>query len=164
MKCKILNISDQLIIKVPLMIQKDKDEPFYIIKMNKLNNLYRVSLNYEHLNKLYGLRINFIRNLEKVSNKSNKLFKISGQTISINPEFKLTNNLYKVEKDEGFVKNYEDKINCCKIIKYLFIDKYDQNNVTTIFIIKRDYEDNCNFSILFSSVNFYNIDDFLATI
>ena len=164
MKCKILNISDQLIIKVPLMIQKDKDEPFYIIKMNKLNNLYRVSLNYEHLNKLYGLRINFIRNLEKVSNKSNKLFKISGQTISINPEFKLTNNLYKVEKDEGFVKNYEDKINCCKIIKYSFIDKYDQNNVTTIFIIKRDYEDNCNFSILFSSVNFYNIDNFLATI
>lgn len=164
MKCKILNISDQLIIKVPLMIQKDKDEPFYIIKMNKLNNLYRVSLNYEHLNKLYGLRINFIRNLEKVSNKSNKLFKISGQIISINPEFKLTNNLYKVEKDEGFVKNYEDKINCCKIIKYSFIDKYDQNNVTTIFIIKRDYEDNCNFSILFSSVNFYNIDDFLATI
>ena len=164
MKCKILNISDQLIIKVPLMVQKDKDEPFYIIKMNKLNNLYRVSLNYEHLNKLYGLRINFIRNLEKVSNKSNKLFKISGQTISINPEFKLTNNLYKVEKDEGFVKNYEDKINCCKIIKYSFIDKYDQNNVTTIFIIKRDYEDNCNFSILFSSVNFYNIDDFLATI
>ena len=164
MKCKILNISDQLIIKVPLMIQKDKDEPFYIIKMNKLNNLYRVSLNYEHLNKLYGLRINFIRNLEKVSNKSNKLFKISGQIININPEFKLTNNLYKVEKDEGFVKNYEDKINCCKIIKYSFIDKYDQNNVTTIFIIKRDYEDNCNFSILFSSVNFYNIDDFLATI
>lgn len=146
------------------MIQKDKDEPFYIIKMNKLNNLYRVSLNYEHLNKLYGLRINFIRNLEKVSNKSNKLFKISGQIININPEFKLTNNLYKVEKDEGFVKNYEDKINCCKIIKYSFIDKYDQNNVTTIFIIKRDYEDNCNFSILFSSANFYNIDDFLATI
>lgn len=146
------------------MAQNDKDEPFYIIKMNKANNLYRVSLNYEHLNKLFGLRINFIRNLEKVSNKSNKLFKISGETISINPDFKLSNNLYKVEKDEGFIKNYEDKINCCKIIKYSFIDKYDPNNVTTIFIIKRDYEDNCNFSILFSSINFYNIDDFLATI
>ena len=164
MKCKILNISDQLIIKVPLMLQSDKDEPFYIIKMNKSNNLYRVSLNYEHINKLYGLRINFIRNLEKVSNRSNKLFKISNDKISINPDFKLLNNLYKIEKDEAFIKNFEDKINCCKIIKYSFIDKYDSNGVTTIFIIKRDYENDCNFSILFSSVKFYNIDDFLATI
>lgn len=164
MKCKILNISDQLIIKVPLMLQSDKDEPFYIIKMNKANNLYRVSLNYEHINKLYGLRINFIRNLDKISNRSNKLFKISNDKISINPDFKLLNNLYKIEKFETFIKNFEDKINNCKIIKYIFIDKYNSNNVSSIFILKREYKADCNYSILFSSTSFYSIDDFLLTV
>lgn len=146
------------------MLQSDKDEPFYIIKMNKSNNLYRVSLNYEHINKLYGLRINFIRNLEKVSNRSNKLFKISNDKISINPDFKLLNNLYKIEKDETFIKNFEDKINNCKIIKYIFIDKYNSNNVSSIFILKREYKADCNYSILFSSTSFYSIDDFLLTV
>ena len=161
MKCNILNISDQLIIKVPLMV---KQEPFYIIKMNKANNLYRVSLNYEHLNKLFGLKINFIRNLNKISNKANKVFKITKDEIVLNSDYDFKSNLYKVEKFETLVKNFEGNINNCKIIKYVFVDKYDSNNVSSIFILKREYKTDCNYSILFSSTSFYNIDDFLLTI
>ena len=165
MKCKILNIKNSLIIKTPLMIES---EPFFYIKMNKDCNNYRVSFNYDHLNKTYGIKFNFIRNLGKISIKKNDIFDIINDRVNIiydDKNQKLKDGLYNIQKELFNAKVLDSKINnSCQITKFIFKNKYADDDLTTIFILKRIYENDVNYSMLFSSRKYYKIDDFLETI
>lgn len=169
MKCKILNIKDSLVIRVPLLIDND---PFFYIKLNKLSNNYRVSFNYDHLNKMYGIKFNFIRNFDKIHIKNNCLFTILNNNITLGKIDSLSSNniselskLYYISKEDFNVKVLDSTItNNCSITKLTFKSKVDKTDITTIFILKRLYDDTVNYSILFSSCNYYKLDDFLETI
>ena len=99
MKCNLLNIKKCLIIKVPLMIEL---EPFFYIKVSKDDNSYRVSLNYDHLNKLYGIKFNFIRNFNKIKTKNNSIFTIDNDVVKIVPNI----DEYEETLNEALKSNY----------------------------------------------------------
>ena len=93
MKCNLLNIKKCLIIKVPLILEL---EPFFYIKVSKEDNSYRVSLNYDHLNKLYGIKFNFIRNFNKIKTKNNSIFTIDNDVVKIVPNIEMNNDIYNI--------------------------------------------------------------------
>lgn len=163
MKCKILNIKNSLIVKTPLMIDL---EPFFYIKMDKECNKYRVSFNYDHLNKMYDIKFNFIRNLNKINIKNNCVFNIVNDKVNVNLNLiEEQHERYIIEKKEFNVKVLDSKItNSCHITKFIFKNKFTPTDITTIFVLRRLYDTDVNYSMLFSSYKYYKIDDFLETI
>jgi len=152
-------IATQIIKKIPLMIGK---EPYFYLKLSKDSNLYRLSLNYEYINKVFNIKLKFIRNLNKVLLKKNNIFTIDKSKIY---DFKNTvSSIYNIIIDEYDICVFSQPNNKCYVSKYTFINKLDDSDVTTIFIVNRSYNYEENYSILFSSNMYYDIDTFLETV
>jgi hypothetical protein len=79
-------------------------EPFFYIKVSKEDNSYRVSLNYDHLNKLYGIKFNFIRNFNKIKTKNNSIFTIDNDVVNIVPNIEMSNDIYNIVKEDFSAK------------------------------------------------------------
>ena len=168
MKCNLLNIKKCLIIKVPLILEL---EPFFYIKVSKEDNSYRVSLNYDHLNKLYGIKFNFIRNFNKIKTKNNSIFTIDNDVAKIVPNIEMSNDIYNIVKEDFSAKALGSELtesckttNKCYITKFIFTNKFDPKDISTLFVFKRVYGRENNYSMLFSSYKYFQIDDFLETI
>ncbi len=119
--------------------------PYIYLKYNINSNRYRISSNYEFLNKNYDLKIQYIRDLNKID-KNNILFNIKDKCITLKDDDKFDKDTFK-EDDLNFVNVY----------------KYINHNFkkTIIFIFKRVYKDDINYSIFFSSDVFYSLNEYL---
>ena len=161
----------------------DNNDPFFYLKLHKVSNIYRISLNYEHLNNCYGLKLKFIRDLEKIYNKHNTLFNINLIDDNISRDHKLYNIVLNSLSDDMLSKlnlkyefiseNFETKVqsedvkyipNKCFITRLTFKNIKNLDELTTIFLFKRLYDSDVNYSILFCSTTYFNIDSFINSI
>jgi len=128
----------------------DNPLPFFYIKMDKLSNKYRISLNYEYLNIKYNLKINYIRDLDKID--KNLLFEICNEnnvSIEESPAVRYIKDEFKITDDN-----------------YLEISKYEDDYYvgTVFYIFKRVYKDDVSYSVLFFSDIFFNLNMFLDSV
>jgi len=131
---------ENLSLKVPVL---HRTAPFIFLKMNKYNKNYRLSANYKYLNSKYDLKMNFIRDLDKIHYPDNKFFTIKENVIYL----KKNNNI-----QEWLLKESED--NTLYISKIIYDD-------TSIMVLKRIFQDDINYSIFFGSLSYYNLNHFL---
>ncbi len=127
-----------------------KFSPFIFLKLDYESARYRISTNYEFLNKNFNLKINYIRDLEKVDRLDNSIFEIKDN---------------KIIPDQEYFKSFRIDVsstNYCTVHKYL--DKTEEN-VSSILIFERVYiekdEKDTNYSILFVSDEFFSFNSYL---
>jgi len=117
---------------VPLGLINQK--PYFFIKWAKKDKRYRVSTSFKFMNTKYGLHINIIRNLTKVKdiNYLNNLLYLLKQ----NPKTNITNDFY-------------------------YYNITDEENKTEIFLIERRWDNEKNITIVFFSINYWSLRDYL---
>jgi hypothetical protein len=130
-------------IKVPIM---HRSVPYVYLKMSNDCNRYRLSANYKYLNENYNLKMNFIRDLEKIYNNNNKFFNIVDNKIII--------------KDRVQAAKYQtwevgDDFNKLNITRIIF-------EATTILILHRDYKGDINHSLFYASTDDIDLNIFLG--
>lgn len=125
------------------------NSPYFYIKLSHCSNTYRISLNYEFLNKTYGLKLKFIRNLSKIHQQYNKYFNINNKIVLFNKDV--------FHESSEIIISDDNKI----IINKIIIDGLNNNDKTSLFIFKRIYKNDINYSILFCSTVNYTLDEFL---
>lgn len=138
---------DTISIKIPIL---HRTIPYIYIKASTVCNSYRLSGNYKYLNEHYNLKINFIRDLTKISewNWNNSYFNINND-VSIG---------IKTKHDWQTWNLSHDTHNSLSINRLII--KSDKGD-STIIILNRDYRGETNSSVFFSSNCYYNINQFL---
>jgi len=133
--------------KVPIF---NRSVPYIYIKMNDIDSKYRVSSNYKYLNEQYNLKINFIRDLDKISNKNNEFFILDSSNIKPVGDFEL-------------IKCEINDTNYTNIYKTIITEKvYNKTETTTLMIIERVYREDINYSVFFTSTLYYSLDEFIG--
>lgn len=130
-------------LRVPVLF---RSVPYVYIKMNSIDNRYRLSGNYKYLNEHYGLRMNMIRDFTKIDNHSNRYFEIVSGIAYVKHESDWQN--WKMGKDNNILT-----------IQRRIVQHKDISN--TIMILTRKYYDETNSSIFFCSNQHYDINQFL---
>lgn len=142
--------TDDINFKIPIL---HRTVPYVYVKMNNLNNRYRLSCNYKYLNEHYGLQINFIRDLTKIEYPVNTFFKIIDNKIKLSDLSDLS-DLKNLEKVVNQTWELGDENNSLKIVR-LIHDK------CTIIIFHRVFKEDENYSIFYASDSIPNINTFL---
>lgn len=139
--------NDSLSLKIPIL---HRTVPYIYIKTSITCNSYRLSGNYKYLNEHYNLKINFIRDLDKINNdnKNNKYFILDNN-----------NNINIKDGDKWQKWKIGSDTNNELHISRLIVDS--ALGASTIIILQRKYFEDINYSIFFSSTNYFNINSFL---
>ena len=130
-------------LKVPVLY---RSVPYVYIKMNNIDNRYRLSGNYKYLNEHYGLKINMIRDFDKIEHSSNKYFSIVDNSI----------DLFKKSDWQNWKMGEGDNT---LLVQRMIINHEKENH--TIIILTRNFKGDINSSIFFCSPSYYNINHFL---
>ncbi len=147
------------VIQIPIMY---RSVPYVYIKINDVDNKYRLSANYKYLNEHYNLRMNMIRDFNKIDIKEtiNPITKESTNQKET-PWFVIYNNSTIVVRCEQEWQNWEmGSGNNTLNVKRIIIPQGD--SISTIMIFYRRYFDEYNCSLFFSSNKFYNINELLG--
>jgi hypothetical protein len=141
MKARVENQEEEFnITEIPVLLKTDGTH--FFLKWFKENRRFRVSISFKYLFKKCGLRVNVIRNTDKIP--SNKL------------EF-----LYKLLTDNQAIFR---KIDYASTEKYIgFRHLVDTENRTEIFLFERVFDGKKNNIIVFLSENYWTIDEYLDT-
>ncbi len=138
-----INMDCTLTKKIGLL---SRTSPFIFLKLDKISDRYRISANYKYLNTTFNLKINYIRDLGKIQNSVNGLFTIQESGIQdISDVFKR----FKVKVENN---------NYCIVYKHL---EEDDDTKNSILIFERYHNGTINYSVLFVSTEFFNIDQYL---
>jgi len=123
--------------KVPI---SEGSAPFVYMRLALDDKSYRLSGNYKYLNDHYNLKLNFIRDLEKIypENQTNTLFKIENNMI-------LIKDLLNWKKFE-----FGESDNTLNVYRLLLGED-------SIMILHRNYLGDEDYSLFFSSTKLYNI-------
>lgn len=127
-------------IQIPLTTY---NSPYIFVKINDIDDRYRISVNYKYLNENYNLKLKMIRNFDQIKNTCNQYFKI------------VDNQIY-FESDKQWVLGTEKN---SVIIDRRIIT--ENNHKSTIIFFKRIYNDTVNQSLFFSSDYYNTINEFL---
>ncbi len=137
------------ILKIPL---NNNDTPHVFVKMNDIDNRYRISVNYQYLNEKYGLKMKMIRDLNKIE-KENDYFQITNNVVKIK---------YKPIQPTPPIQTWQlGRLDNTIDVQRMLIQK--GGTLTTLLIFKRNYYDDINYSIFFSSNHYNTINEFLRS-
>ncbi len=130
--------------KVPI---SHRTSPYVYMRLSSIDHAYRLSGNYKYLNEHYNLKLNFIRDLDKVydKNKDNELFIIEDNHIKIK----------EINKWQTYSFGTVD--NALLVYRILL-------GTDTIMVLHRKYKGEDDFSLFFSSTTLYNINQRLEEI
>lgn len=135
--------------------------PFIYIQNDLDSRRYRISTNYEYLNSKYNLKIQFIRDLNKLDKRIGSqnlimdwLIHKEQQSIYFKDDIQL--NVEELE----FKFNSDSIWNIFKVFRYSYGDK-EHNNRTSILIFNKKFGNDSGYSLFFASESFLNIEDFL---
>jgi hypothetical protein len=165
-KNKIEHQTKDLNLNIKLQLFYEKD-PFIFIQNNLNSKRYRISTNFEYLNKQYNLKLQYIRdfdNLHPLYKKlKNELFEIikhkdGNSSICFKNQDKFEELIFKIEADNG--------LNILKIYKYISGNKKLKNRSSLIIFNKIGYdlnniESSSNYSLFFASENNTTLEDIL---
>ena len=149
-----------------------ESNPFIYIQNDLDSKRYRISTNYEYLNSKFNLRIQFVRDFNKLEKLGSKRSDIKTNTLIEWLIFKDQQSIYfkdpsSVEVDEMEFKYnsvaVNDTWNIFKIFKYTF-GTYEQKNRTSVLIFNKKFGDDSSYSLFFSSEKFVNLDEFLLEV
>jgi len=139
----------KLIIKLPIY---NKYFPFFFIQDSIFLDNYRISTSFDYLNKVWDIKIDIQRNIEKISNKSKilqKVFTERGLEFTINSKFKL---IYKNENLEVF--------------RYIF-EREGSSTKEVIFYIEKNVKNedpNYGKTLVFFGNEYHNLNNFLKEV
>lgn len=140
-------MEDSAVIKLPIL---HRSTPYVYVKMDLSSKSYRLSANYKYLNEQYNLKINFIRDFNKIDCVNNKYFSVD-----------TTDDISVLLKNstEWQTWNMGDSVKGLLISRLIVTEGSDTN---TIIVLKRFYDDDINYSLFFASTKYYTIDQFLG--
>lgn len=124
-----------------------KKDPHFYVKVDPNDKRYRISASFKYLNEIWDLKINIIRNINKI--KENKI---------LNPNYDNTIINFKgwAVDNENF---YFDQT---EILDTTVSRLFDPKNNTVLFLITREFQGNYNTAVVFFSKDFWNLNSYLA--
>ena len=118
--------------------------PHFFIKLDNTEKRYRISASFKYLNENWGLKINIIRDMNKIPKSS--LITKTADNLSFDSE---------IASDLGLELDRRTDI------QDLVIERiFDANSETVVFIISRTYDSDRNTALVFFSKNFWNVEEF----
>lgn len=122
--------------------------PHFFIKVDTIDKRYRISASFKYLNQTWDLKINIIRDLNKIN--YNKIITESDDSIIFSDEALKILPQYNI---------YFDNISG---IDNVYIQRmFDPINSTVIFIITRTHKEDQNTTVIFFSKDFWEINSYL---
>jgi hypothetical protein len=134
--------------------------PFIFIQNDLYSKRYRISTNYKYLNEQYGLKIQFLRDFNKIENlPKNSLFKVGGG-YSMNSIYFTTREYQDLEFRHEPIADTKTGF---KVSHYNY-GSLKNGDRTVLFIFNKDYEEmgetDTNYSLFFASEKYF-LKDFL---
>lgn len=120
-------------------------QPHFFIKVDTIDKRYRISASFKYMNQTWDLKINIIRDLNKIF--QNKIIKPNAGVISPDIISKLQENRIHI-----------DKLNNIPDVEVMRL--FDPIRNTFVFIITRSFKENKNTSVVFFSKDFWDINEY----
>lgn len=136
--------------------------PFIFIQNDLYSKRYRISTNYKYLNEQYGLKIQFLRDFNKIESlPRNSLFKVVRGSANYSDSMYFTTREYQ---DLEFKHEPIADTKTCFKVSYYNYGSLKNSDRTVLFVFHKVYEEigetDTNYSLFFASEKYF-LKDFL---